>query len=42
MIEVHANHAIIFGFQHIRCQIGTVELYYFIDIGCFEQCFKVL
>ena len=38
--EVHANHAIIFGFQHTKGKIDAVA--YFVDIVCLDQCFAVL
>lgn len=32
----------LFGFQHLKGQMGAIAWYYFLDIGCLEQCASML
>jgi len=41
MVEIYANYAV-FGFQHLKGQMGAIAWYYFLDIGCLEQCASML
>ena len=40
-IDFHAKHVINVGLQHTKGQMAVIARYYFVDIGCFDQCNNV-